>query len=126
MVDTVWDHASRNSVLTPDVTPFERYQTELVDHSDVKQLWSEAFQQLSLETLSKRMARLMSIETSELEGVFKLGGSSIAYIVRVGFFVGAIEKIDSSSRIQRKDQIIQVLEDYQGVCRQWFIGVHDI
>jgi hypothetical protein len=58
------------------------------------------------------MARLMSIEASELEGVFKLGGSSIEYLVRAGFFVGAIEKIDSSSPIQK----IRVLEDYQEVC----------
>ena|ERR1700733_7238943 len=115
VVDAYWDYISRNSVLTHN-TPFEHFQAELVDHSDVKRLWSEACQQLSLETLSKRMARLMSIESSELEGVFKLGGSSIEYIVRAGFFVGAIENIDPSSHIQRKEQIIRVLEDYQGVC----------
>ena len=77
-VEAYWDIISLDSVLASDVTPFEHYQTELVDHSDVTQLWSEASQQLSPATLSVRMARLMSIETSELEGVFKLGGSSIA------------------------------------------------
>ena len=62
------------------------------------------------------MARLMSIESSELEGVFKLGGESIGYIVRAGFFLGAIEKIEPSSSIQKKEQIIPVLENYQEVC----------
>jgi hypothetical protein len=60
------------------------------------------------------MVRLISIESSELEDVFKLGGSSIGNIVRAGLFVGAIEKIDPSSPIQSKDQIM--LKDYQEVC----------
>lgn len=41
----------------------------------------------------------MAVETSELEDVFKLGGSSMARIVRAGFFVGAIEKIKDGSPI---------------------------
>ena len=55
--------------------------------------WEALKEYLSPELSIKRYARLLAIQSSELEEVFSLGGESLPRIVRVGFFSGAIDRV---------------------------------
>lgn len=61
-----------------------------------------------------RYARLLSIDSCELESVFLLGGESLPRLVRVGFFSGAIDCVQSGP-IHEPQKIVTILKDMNRV-----------
>lgn len=68
---------------------------------------------MSNEEINIAYARLLCIETNEIEGVFCLGGESLIRLVSGGFFIDAIQHVNPSSIIKDKHKIIKILENVQ-------------
>ena len=81
--------------------------------STIRQKWKDLSLTMSNEEITAAYARLLCIETNEIEGVFCLGGQSLIRLVRGGFFIGAIQHVDPNSNIKNKEIIIQILNDVQ-------------
>ena len=64
--------------------------------------------------MSTRYARLVCIETNELEKVFTLGGESLPRLVKVGFHTGAIDRVKADG-VQEPQKIVVILGDLQKV-----------
>ena len=69
--------------------------------------------------ISSRYARLLCVETNELERVFALGGQSLPRLVKVGFYTGAIDRVKAEG-VQEPQKIVSILEDVQKVSSQLF------
>jgi hypothetical protein len=115
-IDADYTHATTNGFrIAPPVQALGLYTTHEPDGSRVRAAWQQLAEQVSYETLKARYARLLAIDTSVLEQVFQVGGSSVPRLVRLGFFVGAIERVERNSVIQDRENIIAVLRNFQGV-----------
>jgi len=64
--------------------------------------------------MSSRYARLLCIETNEIEKVFALGGESHPRLVRVGFYTGAIDYVRAEG-VQEPQKNVSILGDLQKV-----------
>ncbi|KIM76939.1 hypothetical protein PILCRDRAFT_635807 [Piloderma croceum F 1598] len=64
--------------------------------------------------ISSRYARLLCIETNELEKVFMLGGESLPRLVKVGFYTGAIDFVKEEG-VQEPQKIVAILGDLQKI-----------
>jgi len=62
--------------------------------------------------MSSRYARLLCIETNELEKIFALGGKSLPRLVKVGFYTGAIDCVRAEG-VQEPQKIVAILGDLQ-------------
>jgi hypothetical protein len=82
--------------------------------STVKSAWENLLSENDTGIISSRYARLLCIETNEIEKVFALGGESLPRLVKVGFCTGAIDRVKAEG-IQEPQKIIAILEDLQKV-----------
>lgn len=86
--------------------------------STIKNAWNDLLSGDTTGTISRRYARLLCVETNELEGVFTLGGRSLSRLVKVGFYTGAIDHVHSEG-VQEPQKIISILQDLQKVSSQF-------
>ncbi|KZV89803.1 hypothetical protein EXIGLDRAFT_721042 [Exidia glandulosa HHB12029] len=103
----------------PAVEPLSGYRTVNIALDAVKAHWDTLRDNVPEVLLNKRLSRLISIESNQLEHVFELGGDSVSRLVRAGFFVAAIEKVQEGSPIRRKEEIVKVLKDYHLALGVW-------
>lgn len=96
----------------PVIEPIPTYQSVHLEVDVVDAHWASLRKSVPEKLLQERLSRLISIESTQLEHVFMLGGNSVARLVRAGFFVAAIEKVQESSPIRSKRDIIRILMDY--------------
>ena len=80
----------------------------------VKSAWDKLLSEGNAGIISGRYARLLCIETNEIEKVFALGGESLPRLVKVGFYTGAIDYIKAEG-IQEPQKITSILGDLQEV-----------
>ena len=72
--------------------------------------------------ISSRYARLLCIETNEIEKVFALAGESLPRLVKIGFYTGAIDRVKAEG-IQEPQKIVDILGDLQKVSSKLSIAV---
>ncbi|RDX53532.1 Fic-domain-containing protein [Lentinus brumalis] len=94
--DTLWSAPEDGTIVQPFTPPkdFDAFLHASSQFADAIMIEWEALQEyLTPEVSVKRYARLLAIESSELEDVFSLGGDSLPRIIRVGFFSSAIDRV---------------------------------
>jgi hypothetical protein len=80
--------------------------------SVIKSTWENLLSEDDAEIIASRYARLLCIETNEIEKVFALGGESLPRLVRVGFYTGAIDRVRKEG-VQEPQTIVSILKDLQ-------------
>ena len=75
--------------------------------------------------ISSRYARLLCIETNEIEKIFALAGESLPRLVKIGFYTGAIDRVKADG-IQEPQKIVDILGDLQKVSSKPIIGVRSV
>ena|SRR5882762_1949641 len=116
-LDDEWANPSDGVIISSWVPPKEIGQCRFSDAlgaSTVKSAWENLLSEDNTGIISSRYARLLCIETNELEKVFALGGESLPRLVKVGFYTGAIDHIKAEG-IQEPQKIVAILEDLQKV-----------
>ena len=88
--------------------------TDAPGASQIKSNWEKLLSEDSMGIISSRYARLVCIETNEIEKVFTLGGESLLRLVKVGFYTGAIDRVKAEG-IQEPQKIVSILGDLQKV-----------
>jgi len=76
--------------------------SDVLEASTIKSAWERLLSEDSSGVMSSRYARLLSIETNEIEKVFALGGESVPRLVKVGFYTGACQGRRRRSRTAKK------------------------
>ena len=89
--------------------------------STVKTAWEDLLSEDTSGTISSRYARLLCIETNEIEKVFTLAGESLPRLVKVGFYTGAIDRVKAEG-IQEPQKIVDILGDLKTVSLKPFIA----
>ena len=84
--------------------------------STIKSAWERLLSEDSTGVMSSRYARLLCIETNEIEKVFALGGESLPRLVKVGFYTGAIDRVKAEG-VQEPQKIVSILGDLQKVSQ---------
>ena len=84
--------------------------------STIKSAWERLLSEDSTGVMSSRYARLLCIETNEIENVFALGGESLPRLVKVGFYTGAIDRVKAEG-VQEPQKIVSILGDLQKVSQ---------
>jgi hypothetical protein len=85
----------------------------------IKSAWETLLSEYNADIISSRYARLLCIETNELEKVFALGGESLPRLVKVGFYTGAIDLVKAEG-VQEPQKIVAILGDLQKVSSSLF------
>ena len=118
---------AKNVTYASKIRTMAQYSTaEPLDQSrNVVQEWGTLARTLSRKEVTTAYARMLCIETNELEDVFLLSNKSITGLVHGGFFVGAIEHVDASSKLRDKNAIINVLNGVQDALNVIGIWAHD-
>ncbi|RPD62640.1 Fic-domain-containing protein [Lentinus tigrinus ALCF2SS1-7] len=91
-----------------DFDAFHHQRPHIADN--IMTEWESLQEWLTPDVSVTRYARLLAINSSELEEVFLLGGDSLPRIVRVGFFSGAIDRV-SHGPPGGSLSIIEILKD---------------
>jgi Fic family protein len=81
----------------------------------VRSEWDRLFATASPSSteITAAYSRLLCIETNELEDIFRLSRHSVARLVCGGFYVSAIQHIDSRSNLSDRKKIVAILKDVQ-------------
>lgn len=87
-----------------------------LDTQSIIDSWSTLQDKYGKDVASSRYARLLAIDSTELESVFNLAGDSRSQIIRVGFFTAAIDEVAVNSAIKEPSRIVKVLSDIDAVC----------
>jgi hypothetical protein len=82
--------------------------------STIKSAWENLLSSYDADITYSRYARLLCIETNEIEGVFALGGESLPRLVKVGFYTGAINRVGAEG-VQEPQKIVSILGDLHEV-----------
>lgn len=83
-----------------------------IDTRPILESWS-SFQNAS--TALPRCARLLAIDSTELESVFSLAGDSRPRLIRAGLFSTAIDKVAQDSAITDPAQLVRILKNIDEV-----------
>ena len=123
-LDDEWANPSDGVIISPWAPPKDISQCRFSNASGasiVKSAWENLLSDDSTGIISSRYARLLCIETNELEKVFVLGGESLPRLVKVGFYTGAIDHVKDEG-VKEPQKIVAILEDLQKVSSSLFIG----
>lgn len=116
-VDDEWEKPSDGVIVSPWAPPGDVSQYRFFDAPvapTVKSAWDKLLSEDDAGIISSRYARLLCIETNEIEKVFALGGESLPRLVKVGFYTGAIDRIGAHG-VQEPQKIVSILGDLQEV-----------
>ena len=117
LLDSEWAKPSDGVIVSHWAAPKEIARYSFSDISgtlDVKSAWDSLLAEDKTGLISSRYARLLCIETNEIEEVFSLGGESLPRLVKVGFCTGAIDCVKAEG-VQEPQRIVSILEDFQKV-----------
>jgi hypothetical protein len=117
LVDAEWAKPSKGVIISPWAPPkgIGQYRfSNMSLASTIKSAWENLLSEHEADMISVRYARLLCIETNEIEGVFALGGKSLPRLVKVGFYTGAIDRIRAEG-VQEPQKIVSILGDLQEV-----------
>ncbi|KAM6501952.1 Fido domain containing protein [Amanita muscaria] len=78
----------------------------------IKSAWENLLSGDMAGIIPSRYARLLCIESNEIEKVFALGGQSLPRLVKLGFYYGAIDRVKAGG-VQEPRNIIAILKDLQ-------------
>ncbi|KAF5376925.1 hypothetical protein D9615_007335 [Tricholomella constricta] len=119
LVDDEWANPADGVITSPWAPPQEIGQYRFSDasgaSSNIKSAWESLLSEDSTGIMSSRYARLVCIETNEIEGVFALAGESLPRLVNVGFYTGAIDRVEAElgHGVQEPQKIVSILGDLQ-------------
>jgi hypothetical protein len=116
-VDDEWAKPSDGVLISHWAPPKDIGQYRFSDTSEastIKSTWENLLSEDNMGIMSSRYARLLCIETNELEQVFALGGESLPRLVKVGFYTGAIDRVKAEG-VQEPQKIVAILGDLQKV-----------
>lgn len=116
-IDDEWANPSDGTIVSSWAPPKDISQCRFFDasrSSAVKSAWENLLSKDNAGIIYSRYARLLCIETNEIEKVFALGGESLPRLVKVGFYTGAIDRVKAEG-IQEPQKIVAILGDLQKV-----------
>ncbi len=76
--------------------------------------WNAYKESLGAGAAAKRYARLVAVQSSELEGVFLLGGGSLSNVVRDGLRAEAVDEVVQGPP-SGVEGVIEILQDFDNV-----------
>jgi hypothetical protein len=115
--DDEWAKPSDGVIISHWTPPKDVGQYRFSDPSGastIKSTWESLLSDDNSGIISSRYARLVCIETNELEKVFALGGESLPRLVKLGFYTGAIDHVNAEG-VQEPQKIVAILGDLQKV-----------
>lgn len=81
----------------------------------IKMTWNEMLNTLTKEQITVAYARLLSIETNQLEDVFLLDrpGHTLTRLVKGGYYLGAFQHVDEASKVTNIRTIVEIIAQVQ-------------
>ena len=89
---------------------------EPIDTIDkIRRTWSNMLNNLTQSQITLAYARMLSIETNQLEDVFLLdkSGDTLTKLVKGGYYLGAIQHTDANSKITDFRTILSIISEVQ-------------
>ncbi|RDX43725.1 hypothetical protein OH76DRAFT_1487644 [Lentinus brumalis] len=80
--------------------------------------WNAYKESLGAGAAAKRYARLVAVQSSELEGVFLLGGGSLSNVVRDGLRAEAVDEVVQGPP-SGVEGVIEILQDFDNFLRSF-------
>lgn len=113
--DREWSEPEGSFIVSFHVPPepISSYSFGAVSDENVKKAWSALLSEDKKDFVAERYARLLAVESNEIEHVFHLGGESLVRLVRAGFYTAAIDRVlDSPSGRPDPLQVVNILKDF--------------
>ena len=111
------DLMKRNATFSGWIKQITKYMyREPVDTIDrIRRTWTNIPNDLSPSQVTLAYARMLSIETNQLEDVFLLdkSGETLTKLVKGGYYLGAVQHVDSNSKITNFNTILSIISEVQ-------------
>lgn len=104
---------NKEYVKAPLLIPLENYVTHVPPNlNTLEKMCHDVANHTNGKKIKEAYARILSIETNEIEDVFRLSPQSKSVMTRCGFFMGAIQHVDHNQNIT-KNKTLNILKGTQ-------------